>query len=82
MVPGPGSRSISLPLRLSHKPPEARIWLATIILAPAVPRKVMLSPGRVLSSIAKVTIEHGSVFYNLACYGMVREYTDSEGNCY
>ncbi|MBA7549301.1 hypothetical protein ES705_41780 [subsurface metagenome] len=64
MVPGPGSRSISVPLKLSHRPPEARIWLATIILAPAVPRKVMVSLDGLLASIASVTIEHGCIFYN------------------
>lgn len=71
MVPGPGSRSISVPLKLSHKPPEARIWLATIILAPAVPRKVMVSLGRLLSSMVSVTIEHSCIFHNLACCEMV-----------
>ena len=65
MVPGPGSRSILVPLRLSHKPPEARIWLATIILAPAVPRKVIVSLDGLLSVIASVTIEHWSVSYNV-----------------
>ena len=70
MVPGPGSRSILVPLKSSHKPPEARIWLATIILAPAVPRKVMLSLDRLPSSIANVTIEYGCGFYNLACCEM------------
>ena len=71
MVPGPGSRSISVPLKLSHKPPDARIWLATIILAPAVPRKVMVLFEELLASIVKVTIEHGYTFYNLACSEMV-----------
>ncbi len=54
-----------MPLRLSHRPPEARNWLATIILAPAVPRKVMVSLDGLLSSIANVTIEHSCIFYNL-----------------
>jgi len=65
MVPGPGSRSISVPLKSSHKPPEARIWLATIILAPAVPRKVMVSLDGLLAAIANVTIEHSCIFYKL-----------------
>jgi len=71
MVPGPESRSISVPLKLSHKPPEARIWLPTIILAPAVPRKVIVSLDVLPSSIANVTIEHSCIFYNLACCEMV-----------
>ena len=60
-----------MPLKLSHKPPEARIWLATIILAPAVPRKVIVSLDGLLSSIADVTIERGCTFYNLACCEML-----------
>jgi len=71
MLPGPGSRSISVPLKFSHKPPEARIWLATIILAPAVPRKVMVSLDGLLSAITNVTIGHGCNFYNLACCEML-----------
>lgn len=42
-VPGPGSRSNSLPPSSSQMPPEARIWFATITRAPAVPKKVSLS---------------------------------------
>jgi len=30
---------------LNHRPPEASIWLATMTLAPAVPRKVMVCSG-------------------------------------
>jgi len=60
-----------VPLKLSHKPPEARIWLATIILAPAVPRKVIVSLDGLLASIANVTIEHSYIFYKLACCEML-----------
>ncbi len=45
--------------------------LAAIILAPAVPRKVMVLLDGLLSSIANVTIEHGCIFYNLACCEML-----------
>ena len=45
MQPGPGSMRISVPLRFSQMPPEASSWLATTILAPPVPRKVMVSAG-------------------------------------
>ena len=59
MQPGPGSTSISVPSKLSHRPPEARSCLVTTNLAPAVPRKVMVSPEGLLSTMAYVTIEDG-----------------------
>ncbi len=55
--PGPGSRRISVPSRLSHNPPEASNWVDVIILAPPVPRKVMVSGGGLFSSIVIVTIK-------------------------
>ena len=64
MLPGPGSTSISVPLRFNHKPPEAASCLATMNLAPAVPRKVMVSPDGFLFSTADLTIEYSRVFYN------------------
>ena len=53
-----------MPPEFSHMPPEARIWLATIILAPPVPRKVIISPDGLLFSTTDVTIEQGDTFYN------------------
>ncbi len=44
-VPGAGSSSIWVPPRLNQMPPEASIWLATMTLAPAVPRKVIVCGG-------------------------------------
>ena len=78
-----------MPLRLSHKPPEARIWLATIILAPAVPRKVMVSLDGLSSFIANVTIEQGNIFYNLVhslipvivTQAMALAFPDTPRNC-
>ena len=52
-----------MPFKFSHKPPEARIWLATITLAPPVPRKVMVLVG-LFSFTANVNIDYGCIFYN------------------
>ena len=64
MQPGPGSTSISVPFRFSHKPPEARIWDIIMNLAPPVPRKVIVSPGGVLVFIDNVTIDDNRMFDN------------------
>ena len=69
--------SISVPLRFSHKPPEARIWLATIILAPPVPKKVIVSGDEFSSSMVNITIEDSHIFYNLACCEMFPFYIDN-----
>ena len=64
MLPGPGSTSISVPLRFSHKPPEARIWLIAMNLAPPVPKKVMVSLDGLSSVMTNLTIEDSCIFYN------------------
>ena len=67
MLPGPGSISISVPLKFSHRPPEAASCLVTINLAPAVPRKVIVSVEISLLLMPGITIsiiEDRAPFYN------------------